>query len=240
MAGPLPDAFTSRKNDPAQATPYIWLLSITNDEDLPVVDLEGRERVLNLTSQRVAVPFGEEADGDPRIFYPWDFRVGGISSRSDGSIDSIGISFSNAYGYASRFADLNDDFRRHIVRLSYVNVADLADPSAAAQVKARVSRLAMRGFEAVTLQVGGHPLDDQSFPYEQILPGCRFRYRGARCGFTPDRDPENTLGPCAHTIGACIARGIWEVDNGLAASLVDADHPFRFGGFKGAPTGNFV
>lgn len=241
MAARLPDAFAGVKNEPAQASPFLHLLAVTSKDDGPLVDLEGRSRVVRLTRNRVAITFGTDDLGAPRVFYPWAFKVGSMRTRSDGSVDGFSVVLANPLNYAGRWVDANDGLAGAVCRIFEVRADLLADSTAAGIIVGKVSAVDFQGFDAIALTIGNRNLTETDIPNELIFGSCRFAYRGPRCGFTADRDPENTLGvTCAHTLAACRQRGQWEVDNGLALTLVDADHPYRYGGYKATPVGSFA
>lgn len=238
MAPDLPPSFVPLKNLQVQPDPWIWLFSMTSPDDGPVLDLDGESRVLAATANPVPVQWGTDASGQPQAWQPWDVAFGELPQNTEGTIDGLQLGVSNVFGLIEEYADANDGFADHILRMILVHPEALDNPNAALTTKLRVNDISSIDDNALVLNLSLHNFADTTVPTRLFSRQCRYRYRGPGCDFIGD--PGNVeLGQCVKTFAACQLRGEWEVANGLAATLEDALHPGRFGGQPALPAGPF-
>lgn len=224
------------KNAAAIGSPFLQLFALTDPQDGPILDVEGRRRTLRATSNPSAIIFGTDLEGAPIRWEPWDLVSGGITTDFDGSIHGITLTVSNLGAIVSTLYDLNNRFRKHIVRLLLPHQEHLDKPNAAYVVKARVASAEVR-YGTVVLSLSSHDFGSQAFPSRFITRECTWTYRDENCGF--HGDPTNSLGACTNLLSACRRRGQWQIDNGEATSFLDATHPYRYGGYFALPAGGF-
>ena len=226
----MPD-FAHDKNLPAQPDPFLWLIEGRSPSDGPILDPDGStKRVLRLTPNREDVEFDTDSAGAPLLWYAYPIGFGEIEADLEGSRTTLSMTLSAAYGEATKWWEVNDYLRSHVIRLHLVHKNQLDNPSAKVTHRFRVADTEI-SLESITLHLAAGNYVDFDVPLKVMTPTCRWRYRGPGCFFIGDPG-DAELGDCALTRQACDLRGDWEDANGL-----DRIHPRQFGGLPNLTSG---
>jgi phage-related protein len=227
-----PAAFTARNIFTAQPAPYLWLFELTSPAGGPIIDVGGDQTVLRVTPNPEPIQF------DGLTWAPYPVTFGNLSRDSSGRVSAINVAFSNAAPGVAKLMNLNDQFRDHRLRLILVHGDFLLSPSHKVVIKTTVTSI-QSDWQASTLALSAYDQTSFHVPTQLIMDRCRWTYRGYGCDFVGDTD-NLELGSCAKTLTACRLRGQWEIDNALATSFLDAEHPRRFGAFPGLLVGAYA
>lgn len=212
------------KNLPAQPDPFLWLFELTGPRGEALIDPDGGFMVLRWTPNPEPVTWRTWSWG------AYDAEFGEITISSNGDLNPITLSVSNAWATWFRLVEANDMLRDHILTMNLVHSLELASDEPALSLRTKVVDIEANT-QTVTLALGAGAFHDFDVPKTLMGPLCRHGYRGPGCFFVGD--PNNaTLGLCAHTRAACNLRGDYEVANGLQKR-----HPKAFGGIVGLPKG---
>lgn len=208
------------KNDPQQALPWVWLLSIR----IPSTP-ESMLRICNHTRE---LPFGTDLDGEPLIWDPFPMAVGTTESDMEGSLPDVTITVGGmsreimallvAYG---NLMDLPATL--YLISVEHTDQEEAADswPLTISGVEADV--------EEVRFACSSENLYEHEIPPKKAnRDGCGVEYRSAKCGFIGDAG--DTLGDCGRTFSECELRGAFQLANGL-----DIIHPGRIDAYRGIP-----
>lgn len=227
-----PAGFVARNIFTAQPAPYLWLFELTSPTGGPIIDVGGAQTVLRVTPNPEPITF------DGLTWEPFPVTFNNLSRDAQGRVSAIQVSFSNAAPGVAKLMNANDQFRDHRLKMILVHGDFLLSPSAKSVIKTTVTSV-MSNWTAATLILSAYDQTGFTVPTALIMDRCRWTYRGFGCDFVGD--PGNVeLGSCAKTLTACRLRGQWEVDNALATTILDAQHPRRFGGFPGLLVGAYA
>lgn len=216
----LDNLTTEHKNQLESEEPWIWLFEF----ETPTNE---RYRLTNYTQK---VEFGEDANGEPLVYYPASIVHGGIDQDSDGGLPTIKVTIATggAFWLTSEI-DTNGGFIDMRAKVIVISSRALDNPSAAVIEEARIVSASMNN-EAVQLELSAFNLFRARLPRFLYSRGrCRWIFGSLECGYNINT---GTFSTCTYTLEACEERG----DDEVAAGL-DRQHPARFGGFPGIPRG---
>lgn len=158
---------------------------------------------------------------DGVTYWPFPFRRRAIQTDSDGSVKTMQLTLSNVSRIWARLLH-----ERKLLEMPAVLDAVLAsevDSNLLVYRSEWTIESAAVDSERVTLELATGGLEDTIAPIDRYhRGGCRWRYRGAECGYDGD------LPTCRKDVADCIAHGDDEFARGLPRA-----HPQQFGGHPG-------
>ncbi len=215
--------------------PFIWLFEIETKE-VPAQRL----RITNFTE---LVPFGEDSNGSPILYYPTPVLIGGIRADSDRGLPVLELTVGIAGPVASALVDQSDGFVGQPVRILLVDSQALEQGQAIIEENGSVS--------AATITTEGMAFEvSAGNPFLRDLPDILYSrdyctkwvgdFGGAGCGYNLNafgagfvqcgQRVDGTFVALPFTLDACTLVGDDEEAN---ANVGSRQHPQRFGGFPG-------
>tara|TARA_R110002110_G_scaffold1085_9_gene4447 strand:+ start:4516 stop:5193 length:678 start_codon:yes stop_codon:yes gene_type:complete len=219
----LTPSTTAHKNQLETEDPFIWLFEF----ELPD---QTRYRLTNFTEK---VEFGEDAEGDPVVYYPAPITHSGIEQSGEGDIPSLKVTI--ATGGMFSITSVIDSWGGMIGQRARVIVVSSRElhmgADAAIAEDARIIAAGMND-TAVTVTLSAFNLFKSRLPrFLYSRRRCRWIFGSGECGYNVQAGGAG-FSMCGYTLEDCEARGDDEFTN-----LGVRHHPARFGGFPGIPRG---